>query len=385
MATRTNTEEPFGNISNLGSPVNSSNAENFGSLSPTGETLYFGANNRGFGIYDLHQATRRNDGTFANVENLGAAINGPGHENQSSISATGLTIYYTKGAHYTEYQRLWSATRSSTDLPFGEAQDLGDALNGDGFGDRRSRLAPSISSDELFLFLSIDEVGDGQPWWGDIWVSTRLSKDDAFGEPINLNDLWPGTEINTADDDVIPFISRDWPAPGSKLYFTSNRLSGDPADFDIYQATWVTPDFSSNGVLDAEDIDLLSAEIRGGLHPKPFDLNDDGLVDAADHEDWIHEWKSTWIGDANLDGEFNTRDLVQVLGAGKYETQQYAGWAKGDWNGDGVFGTGDLVKALEDGGYEKGPPMDVAVVPEPSGCAVLILAPLILLTFCRRS
>ena len=40
--------------------------------------------------------------------------------------------------------------------------------------------------------------------------------------------------INTAGNDVTPWISPDWPAPGSQLWFVSNR--GD--SFDIYVATW---------------------------------------------------------------------------------------------------------------------------------------------------
>ncbi len=116
---------------------------------------------------------------------------------------------------------------------------------------------------------------------------------------------------------------------------------------DIYFHPPVPGDFNSDRVLDVEDIDLLTDELT---RPTPryrpqFDLNEDDTVDLADHEIWVHELKNTWYGDANLDLEFNTGDLVQVLRAGKYETQQYASWAEGDWNGDGVFGTDDLVKS----------------------------------------
>jgi hypothetical protein len=93
----------------------------------------------------------------------------------------------------------------------------------------------------------------------------------------------------------------------------------------------------------------------------------------VDHSVWVKDLKRTRYGDANLDGQFNTGDLVQVLGAGKYETQELAGWSEGDWNGDGVFNTGDLVKALDDGGYEMGPREDVAAVPEPGGWRLLLV------------
>ena len=70
---------------------------------------------------------------------------------------------------------------------------------------------------------------------------------------------------------------------------------------------------------------------------------------------WIHELKGTWIGDANLDGEFNSGDFVQVFAAGKYETGDFAGWEEGDFTGDWQFNGSDLVDAFVDGGYEIGP------------------------------
>ena len=75
-------------------------------------------------------------------------------------------------------------------------------------------------------------------------------------------------------------------------------------------------------VVDAPDIDLLSLEVRRGMHPPKFDLNGDKLVNLTDHEIWVHELKNTWIGDADLNLEFNSNDFVQVFQAGKYETTE---------------------------------------------------------------
>lgn len=52
---------------------------------------------------------------------------------------------------------------------------------------------------------------------------------------------------------------------------------------------------------------------------------------------------NTYLGDANLDGEFNSCDLTTVFQAAKYELDEDAGWAEGDWTGDGQFDTADLV------------------------------------------
>ncbi len=142
-------------------------------------------------------------------------------------------------------------------------------------------------------------------------------------------------------------------------------------------------DFDGNGAYELNDIDMLTNHIIAGTGGGAFDLDDNGLVDTEDHRIWVKDVKHTWYGDANLDGQFNTGDFVQVLGVGKYETQQNASWAEGDWNGDGVFGTGDLVTALGDGGYEVGPRPDVAAVPEPAGALPLALG-WILATWYRR-
>jgi hypothetical protein len=60
-------------------------------------------------------------------------------------------------------------------------------------------------------------------------------------------------------------------------------------------------------------------------------------------------------GDANRDGEFDQRDIMQVLEAAKYLTAQPATWEQGDWNEDGVFDQLDIVEALQTGNYLQGP------------------------------
>lgn len=134
-------------------------------------------------------------------------------------------------------------------------------------------------------------------------------------------------------------------------------------------------DFDGNGVLDAADIDALSAEVRGGQNPAAFDLTGDGIVDQADRQVWVDELKRTYFGDANLDGEFNSGDLVSVFTAGEYE-DAIAGnstWTTGDWDGDGDFTSGDFVTAFTSGGYEQGPRAAVASVPEPTAAALALL------------
>jgi hypothetical protein len=137
-------------------------------------------------------------------------------------------------------------------------------------------------------------------------------------------------------------------------------------------------DFDGDGMLTASDIDTLTAviiEVEGGCDScgeARFDLNQDGKVDRGDHREWVKDLKRTWFGDANLDGEFNSRDMVQVFAAGNYETGENTGWANGDWSGDLLFDSSDMVTAFTDGGYEKGPLTDTVAVPEPSSILMVI-------------
>jgi hypothetical protein len=141
-------------------------------------------------------------------------------------------------------------------------------------------------------------------------------------------------------------------------------------------------DFNGNGVLDAGDIDLFCWGPWPPGEPD-HDLNDDGLVDKEDHRIWVKELKHTWYGDANLDLEFNSSDMVQVFAAGKYEKEENATWEEGDWDCSLQFDSSDMVTAFADGGYEKRLPMDAEAVPEPAS-ALLLIAGLIVIATCRR-
>ncbi len=146
----------------------------------------------------------------------------------------------------------------------------------------------------------------------------------------------------------------------------------------------VPGDFNSDGVLDAMDIDDLTTQVATGNNPAGYDLTGDSVVDINDINSWVKDAFNSWIGDANLDGEFNSGDLVTVLSSGTYEADVDAVWSTGDFNGDGRANTSDLVAALSDGGYEVGPRAAVAAVPEPASGLLLLLAGLWLPQVLRR-
>lgn len=60
-----------------------------------------------------------------------------------------------------------------------------------------------------------------------------------------------------------------------------------------------------------------------------FDLNLDGKLDDQDTTTFVHDIAQTSFGDANLDGVFDSTDLVLVFQAGLYNTQEDATWISG--------------------------------------------------------
>ena len=150
-------------------------------------------------------------------------------------------------------------------------------------------------------------------------------------------------------------------------------------------------DFNADGILDASDLDvydLLPTNPRRSfpvwpISPRELDLNGDLRPDQNDRDFWIREIRGTWYGDANLDGEFNELDLVQVMNAGEYldDIAWNSTWSTGDWDGDGDFTVEDFVAAFTDGGYNLGPRNQVVAVPEP---ATLILSGVGILLLCSR-
>ncbi len=112
-------------------------------------------------------------------------------------------------------------------------------------------------------------------------------------------------------------------------------------------------DFDASGVVDAIDIDLLSQQIESATPDVAFDLTSDGSVDAADRDFLVRDILGTNYGDSNLDGIFNSSDMVAIFVVGEYEDgiDGNSTWAEGDWDGDSDFDSADLVLAFRSGGF----------------------------------
>jgi hypothetical protein len=107
-------------------------------------------------------------------------------------------------------------------------------------------------------------------------------------------------------------------------------------------------------------------------------------VNETDIGAWVNDLFNSWIGDADLDGQFNSSDLVTVLASGTYEANVDSVWTTGDFNGDGRTNSSDLVSALAGGGYESGPRAATAAVPEPAAGGLLASALALLAVGARR-
>ncbi len=225
-----------------------------------------------------------------------------------------------------------------------------------GFSGGRKQTSVAVdSADKVHIAYGDRRVINYATLHADGWRTERLLESD--------EDLYNGLVVlrfnPTNDEPVIAFWQPDNLEPGIVRMLTVATTSGD---------------FNSDGEVDVMDIDLLAAGIRERTSDSVFDVDLSGEVDHFDLRNVVETLLNTYLGDSNLDGEFNSGDLVAVFTAGEYEdaTENNSSWAEGDWDGDADFTSGDLVLAFQDGGYEQGPRMGANAVPEPTSLATLV-------------
>jgi len=135
---------------------------------------------------------------FTAPSNLGSAMNSIGFDGGPSISADGLSLYFISDRPLAATGGdIWVATRPTVAEPFGNPERLGLTVNGPG-----DEGGPDISADGLELFFDRDD--------GNIYVSARVTTAQPFGQPRKLG---AGGH---------PDISAD----GLDLYFSSSQLEG---------------------------------------------------------------------------------------------------------------------------------------------------------------
>lgn len=245
--------------------LNTANSDEGGWLSPDELTFYFDSTRSGtLGGYDIFMARRvSKDADFGNVTPV-MGVNDAGHQRDPIVTADGLTMFALIGTD-PNYE-VAIATRTSTSSSFGAftaiseinstANDTPTSILSDGsvlyFHSNRSGkvkiyrvthnggtwgtpLAVSgvnlngndndaegvISADELTLFFSSDRAGGVGAY--DIWMATRTSTADGFGDPLNVQVL------NTVGGDSPQWISAD----GCVIYGSG----GPGSTYDLFIAT----------------------------------------------------------------------------------------------------------------------------------------------------
>ncbi len=110
-------------------------------------------------------------------------------------------------------------------------------------------------------------------------------------------------------------------------------------------------DINRDGAITPADIDLVCRALASGQ--QKLEMNGDGTFDERDVDFLVEQMLHTSAGDVDLNGIFNSSDLVRVFQEGLYEDSppKNAVWSSGDWNCDGDFTSSDLVKAFQSGGF----------------------------------
>ena len=145
----------------------------------------------------------KGDFTFGPAENLGPPINSSSGEVSASITADGLELYFNSN-RLGVVGVIWVSRRSTKDDEWGEPVELGPTVNTGGAG------SASVTGDGLELYFVSNRTGGyGQ---SDIWVSKRQSKNSPWGLPENLGSP-PNTRANLWSLSVSP--------DGLEVYFCS--------------------------------------------------------------------------------------------------------------------------------------------------------------------
>ncbi len=171
-------------------------------------------------------------------------------------------------------------------------------------------------------------------------------------------------DTHVMEDEVLYDDLAPWPvnADGRGDSLTRVALSGygnEPTNWlaaapSPGRMSTVNADFNNDGLINSVDIDLLCVAV--GTDAPQFDLNGDQMIDTKDMSFLLDRVLRVPMGDANLDGVFDSSDLVTIFVAGEFEDGVIgnSGWASGDWNCDREFDSSDLVAAFQAGSYLPG-------------------------------
>jgi len=236
---RGSTREAWGLPENLGSVVNSPEYEAMPSISADGLTLYFTSKRAGgYGTSDIYMTARTTrDTPWGPPVNLGPKVNSSSWDGAPWISPDGLELYIksNRPGGYGGFD-LYVARRRTTNDPWGEVVNLGPIVNSP-----YDECEASLSLDGLSLFFnggySSRPGGYGKI---DLWMVRRATLSDPWQTPVNL-----GPKINTSENDFFARVSPD----GRMLHFARFTYG---KGFDNWQVP-ILPTVAGNG---GEGVDI---------------------------------------------------------------------------------------------------------------------------------
>ena len=200
------------------------------------------------------------DFTIGEPVNLGPSVNSSAADHNPSISADGLELYFSSYRPGGSGDTdLWVTTRATTDDPWGEPANLGPTINSSG-----NDGGPSISPDGCTLVFNSSRSGG----YGnlDIWVTRRATRSDDWGPPVNL-----GPPVNSSAQEMAPNISYD----GLHLFFsdyTGGLRSGGFGRTDLWTSSRQT-------VTDPWEIPVnLGSTVNSSVHDLTPSISADGLM-----------------------------------------------------------------------------------------------------------
>jgi len=304
------------------------------------------------------------DFTFGTPTNLGPTVNSSNWDLLPSISTDGLTLYFAsrRPGGYGNLD-IWVTTRETTDDDWGEPVNLGPIVNSSS-----PEWGVSISSDGLSLYFSRGGVGV-------IWLTTRATTDDDWGNPVNL-----GPTVNSSSDDFALDVSAD----DLSLYFTSNR-GGGYGRYDLWVTTretihgpWGTPvnlgptvNSSYHDVapgISADGLSLFFMSTRPGGAGN-FDLW--VTMRASTDDDWGTPVNlgptvnsSTWDAHPAISADGSTIFFMSERpgGLGGYDLWQVSIVPIVDFNGDGIVDSTDMCIMVDYWGTDE-PLCDIGPMP----------------------
>jgi Tol biopolymer transport system component len=190
VASRTSKTDPWSNVMSLGNDVNSFALEGSPDISSDGLTIFFNSDRAGGqGNRDIWMTTRLSLASqWDKPRNLGPVVNSNSFEGWPTITADGLSLYYSRGPNDSEGEIVVSQRASLADA-WGQPVSLG-----------VSGGTADISPDGLKLFFA----NTGPHGGIDIWAMTRANRNAPFGAPKVLP-----APINTSGDDFSPNLSED--------------------------------------------------------------------------------------------------------------------------------------------------------------------------------